>query len=123
MVKATVLVHKPPLFWIVTVCVPAHRLVATFVFDDAGDHVYVYGRVPPLTVTEAVALHKPKQETFVWVGVTVTAVGCTIVVDELAVHPFASVTVPLMEEGHKLAMPAEPPETTANVAPVLKFIV
>jgi hypothetical protein len=38
-VNATVLVQSPPLFWIVTVCVPAHKLVATFVFEEAGLHI------------------------------------------------------------------------------------
>jgi hypothetical protein len=79
--------------------------------------------IPPLTDTEAVALQSPKQETLVCVGVTVTAVGCTIVVLEVTTHPLASVTVAVMAVGQRLFTPAEPPAATTDVTPVLKATV
>ena len=64
------------------------------VLPPVGDHVYVYGVVPPLTIAVALPVLFPKQFTFVLVIATLKeAVGCVIVTIVLVVQLLASVTL------------------------------
>ena len=79
---------------IVNVCVPEQPAasVAVHVYDPAhnpeavapepplGDHAYVNGAVPPVTVTEAEPLHDPKHVTFVCEPVIVSEETVTVIV-------------------------------------------
>ena len=57
-------------------------------------HKYVYGDVPPDGITVMDPVDWPKQFTSVLVELELNAaLGCVTVVLEVAVHPFASVTV------------------------------
>jgi hypothetical protein len=77
----------------VHVYVPAHNADAVAPVPPDGVHAYVYGPVPPPTVTVAVPLHAALHVTSVCVPEIVSAVGSVIVAEAVAVHPFASVTV------------------------------
>jgi hypothetical protein len=58
-----------------------------------GDQEYVYGAVPPATVTVAVPLVPALQETSVLDIVAARIAGSVIVIDCVVVHPLASVIV------------------------------
>ncbi len=79
----------------VTQCCPAGKpVLVAVVFPFA--HRNVYGAVPPLPEAVAEPVDCPKQLTFTIVPeliVAVTAVGCVIVTDAVAVQPLASVVV------------------------------
>jgi hypothetical protein len=72
---------------------PAARPVAVAVVWPPGIHKYVYGDVPPDTVTIAVPFAPPFAG--VDVAVAVNTAGCVIVTEVTAVQPLASVTVKL----------------------------
>ena len=57
------------------------------------DQLYVYVRVPPLTVKFAVPVVPPLQRTSVPAILAIQGVGSVITTDEVAVQPLASVTV------------------------------
>jgi hypothetical protein len=57
-------------------------------------HKYVIAPVPPPELTVATPSDPPKQLTFTELTyVTVTALGCVMVVEEVVLQPFASYTV------------------------------
>jgi hypothetical protein len=79
----------------VTQCCPAGKPVRVAVVLPFA-HRNVYGAVPPLPEAVAEPVDCPKQFTFTTVPgliVAVTAVGCVIVTDAVAVQPLASVVV------------------------------
>jgi len=79
----------------VTQCCPAAKPVLVAVVVPF-DHRNVYGAVPPEPATVAEPVDCPKQFTFTTVAeliVAVTALGCVIVTDAVAVQPLKSVVV------------------------------
>ena len=61
---------------------------------DPEDHAYEYGVVPPVALADALPLLPPLQLTFeVTLALATRGVGCVMVMDEVLVQPFASVTV------------------------------
>ena len=81
------------------------------------DHKYVYGMVPPVALAVAPPSEKPLQLTLLSTTLAAdNAAGSVIVVDELSVQPFASVTVTLY-------VPATNPVAVAVVCPLFQLYV
>ena len=111
MVTEEVAVHP---FASVTVSVydPAHRLLMVAVVAPLLQ-AYVYGAVPTLTVVFADPSQEPAQLASFEVALAVNVAGSLMVTEEVAVHPFASVTVSVYDPAHRLLM-------FAVVAPLLQ---
>ena len=85
----------------VAVYVPADKpLFEAVVFPLL--HKYVYGAVPPLATTAAEPVDAPLHVTFVPLQLATNNVGCVTVYEQVAVHPFASVTVAVYVPADKL---------------------
>jgi hypothetical protein len=83
--------HPPPSV-IVTVYVPAARPEISSVVALL-DHRYVYGGIPPVTVSSMDPVDIPLQIRLVCVSVIFIAVGCEMVTVNVSIHKLASVTI------------------------------
>ena len=129
---AEVTVEQPFISVIVTLYVPAIRLFK-FCVSAPPVQLYVYGAVPPLTVSVTEPLLPPLQLTFVVAVVALSdAIGWVIVAALIVEHPFISVIVTLYVPAIKLfifcvveppvqlyAYGVVPPLTVSVTAPLL----
>lgn len=78
----------------VTVYAPAvNPLIEAVVADEPPLHTYVYGPVPPTVVVLMAPVAKPKHVTLVTAPLACSVEFCPIIMQRIAVHPMASVTV------------------------------